>query len=127
MKGFEFVFTIPERLGTSRSLRALLVSKYHDHPPNERFKVAKQLANSVMSMRTPQFVQKNSSPETILPCEKEQTVLGMPFLVGFKIFRPADGKTDHFGDSLWQQNLYGEVINGTGGPLLMYCTYCYPT
>ncbi|KAL2057526.1 hypothetical protein ABVK25_001910 [Lepraria finkii] len=104
--GFEFVFALPQGLGTPQSLRGLLLSPIQEHPLNERFEVAKQLANSVMFVHNAQFVHKNISPETILLLRSESSVLGMPFLVGFEKFRLADGKTYHIGDSKWQQNLY---------------------
>lgn len=106
LKSFEFIFAIPKGLGAPRSLRDLLLSREQHHPLNERFEVAKQLANSVMFVHNSQFVHKNISPETILLLENEVSILGMPFLVGFEKFRLADGKTYHIGDSLWWQNLY---------------------
>ncbi|MCJ1452790.1 hypothetical protein MMC28_003134 [Mycoblastus sanguinarius] len=106
LESFEFVFAIPEGLRSPKSLRALLLSNDHQHQLNERFEVAKQLANSVMFVHTSQFVHKNISPETVLLLENGKSVLGMPFLVGFEKFRLADGKTYHIGDSIWQQNLY---------------------
>ena len=106
LNSFEFVFAFPEGLVAPQSLRALLLSRSEEHPLNERFGVAKQLANSVMFVHNAQFVHKNISPETILLLRSESSVLGMPFLVGFEKFRLADGRTYHIGDSLWQRNLY---------------------
>ena len=103
---FEFVFSVPRGFGAPESLRALLLSRSQEHPLNERFEVAKQLANSVMFVHNAQFVHKNISPETVLLLKTGSSTLGMPFLVGFEKFRPADGRTYHTGDSLWQRNLY---------------------
>jgi hypothetical protein len=103
---FEFVFALPHGLGAPQSLRGLLLSPVQEHPLNERFEVAKRLANSIMFVHNAQFVHKNISPETVLLLKSESSVLGMPFLVGFEKFRLADGKTYHIGDSKWQQNLY---------------------
>ena len=104
-RSFEFVFSIPEGLSSPRSLRSLLISK-DCHPRNERFEIAKQLANSVMFVHNAQFVHKNISPETIILLKDEESVLGKSFLVGFEKFRLVDGKTYHQGDSVWQRNLY---------------------
>ena len=106
VESFEFIFSIPQGFGAPESLRALLLSRSQEHPLNERFEVAKQLANSVMFVHNAQFVHKNISPETVLLLKSDSSTLGMPFLVGFEKFRLADGRTYHIGDSLWQQNLY---------------------
>lgn len=106
VESFEFIFSIPQGFGVPESLRALLLSRSQEHPLNERFEVAKQLANSVMFVHNAQFVHKNISPETVLLLKNDSSTLGMPFLVGFEKFRLADGRTYHIGDSLWQQNLY---------------------
>ena len=106
VKAFEFIFSIPQGFGAPQSLRTLLLSRSQEHPLNERFEVAKQLANSVMFVHNAQFVHKNISPETVLLLKNNSSSLGMPFLVGFEKFRLADGRTYHIGDSLWQQNLY---------------------
>ena len=106
VESFEFIFSVPPGFGAPESLRALLLSRSQEHPLNERFEVAKQLANSVMSVHNAQFVHKNISPETVLLLKNDSSTLGMPFLVGFEKFRLADGRTYHIGDSLWQRNLY---------------------
>ena len=106
VESFEFIFSVPQGLGAPESLRALLLSRSQEHPLNERFEVAKQLANSVMFVHNAQFVHKNISPETVLLLKNDSSTLGKPFLVGFEKFRLADGRTYHIGDSLWQQNLY---------------------
>ena len=106
VESFELIFSAPQGFGAPESLRALLLSPSQEHPLNERFEVAKQLANSVMFVHNAQFVHKNISPETVLLLKNDSATLGMPFLVGFEKFRLADGRTYHIGDSLWQQNLY---------------------
>lgn len=106
VESFELIFSAPNGFGAPESLRALLLSPSQEHPLNERFEVAKQLANSVMFVHNAQFVHKNISPETVLLLKDDSSTLGMPFLVGFEKFRLADGRTYHIGDSLWQQNLY---------------------
>ena len=106
VESFELIFSAPQGFGAPESLRALLLSPSQEHPLNERFEVAKQLANSVMFVHNAQFVHKNISPETVLLLKNDSSTLGMPFLVGFEKFRLADGRTYHIGDSLWQQNLY---------------------
>ena len=106
VESFELIFSAPQGFGAPESLRALLLSPSQEHPLNERFEVAKQLANSVMFVHNAQFVHKNISPETVLLLKNDSSTLGIPFLVGFEKFRLADGRTYHIGDSLWQQNLY---------------------
>ncbi len=106
VESFELIFSVPQGYGAPESLRALLLSRSQEHPLNDRFEVAKQLANSVMSVHNAQFVHKNISPETVLLLKNDSSTLGTLFLVGFEKFRLADGRTYHIGDSLWQQNLY---------------------
>ncbi|KAE9363176.1 hypothetical protein N431DRAFT_423682 [Stipitochalara longipes BDJ] len=105
---FQFIFSIPSMMHTPKSLRALLVAGDTNHPLNERFDLAKQLANSVMFIHTANFVHKNIRPETILVFNNNQqkSILGQPFLVGFEKFRVADGMTYLVGDSLFEHNLY---------------------
>lgn len=103
---FEFVFDIPAGLTASSSLRSLLLTGDQQYPLDERIGLAKQLAKSVSYVHTAQFVHKNIRPETILLFQKDDSTLGIPFLVGFENFRPADGATYLLGDSLWHRDIY---------------------
>jgi len=67
---------------------------------DEKVKLAKQLASSVA------FVHKTIRPETILIFEQEDMRTVAAFLVGFEIFRMADGRTYGHRDSSWEKNIY---------------------
>jgi len=102
---FDFVFRIPKGMDEPRSLRSQLVAHNLDHSLSDRFRMAKQLANSVSFLHAYGFVHKNIWPEAILTFKDNVSALGSSFLVGLKTFRMADGKTLRVGDSTWQ-NLY---------------------
>ena len=104
--GFDFIFAIPPSLDTSRSLRDVLLSDTSQVPLNEWFDLAKQLARSVFFIHTANFVHKNIRPETILCFKTKNSKLGRSFLVGFEKFRLEGGLTYHFGDDLWEENIY---------------------
>jgi serine/threonine protein kinase len=66
---------------------------------DEKVELAKQLANSVAFVHFTNFVHKNIRPETILVFEREDLQTVVAFLVGFEIFRMADGRTFGHRDS----------------------------
>jgi hypothetical protein len=102
---FQVVFRVPENFHTPRSLRELLVTGV-SAPLEERFRLAAQLARSVMFIHTADFVHKNIRPETIIVLKNDGSVIGMPFLMGFENFRPVEGNTFLASDSEWQKDLY---------------------
>jgi hypothetical protein len=108
---FDFVFELPQTLRQPRSLRSLLLeSESCTYSLNDRIQLGKLLARSVMFVHNFNFCHKNISPETVLVLnvddQERRSQLGMPFLVGFEKFRPADGHTFLSGDDDWQKNLY---------------------
>lgn len=101
---YEFVFEIPNELGTPRSLRDLLTN---DRPSlNVRFDMARQLANSVLCLHAAGFIHKNIRPETILVFDHDRDKQKSSFLVGFENFRGIKDSTLKFGDGLPERELY---------------------
>jgi hypothetical protein len=52
------------------------------------------------------FVHKGIRSDIILIFKDQESTLGSLFLVGFKTFRMADGRTLRRGDSAWERNIY---------------------
>ena len=106
---FDFVFEIPVGLHSPRRLRSILQHQEHaQHALDERVSLAKHLSRSVVFVHSSGFVHKNIRPETIAVFQKkdQSTRLGIPFLVGFEMFRAAEGRTYLTGDDDWEKNLY---------------------
>ncbi|PUU76592.1 hypothetical protein B9Z19DRAFT_1028497 [Tuber borchii] len=105
---FQFILEMPRRLGDTPScLRSVLHRSTHDPPPrDDRVHLAKQIANAVIFVHSLHFVHKNMRPETILIFPNHRSKIGVPFLVGFQMFRSAEGITLGTGDSLWSKNIY---------------------
>ncbi|CAZ84667.1 unnamed protein product [Tuber melanosporum] len=105
---FEFILEMPHRLDQSpECLRTVLQRSTNEpHPLEERVLLAKQIAKAVMFVHNLNFVHKNMRPETILVFPNPGKTLGIPFLVGFQMFRSADGVTYRAGDESWSNNLY---------------------
>jgi hypothetical protein len=103
---FDFIFAFPKFLSRPRSLRDLLL--HTDKQPflDERVELSKQLANSVAFIHTANFVHKNIRPETILIFEQAGSATGAAFLVGFEVFRMADGRSYGYRDTSWEKNIY---------------------
>jgi len=104
--GFEFIFAVPAAFDNPRSLRTFLSANSHQHPLDNRFRLARLLARSVSFLHSSQVVHKNISPETVLLLEGSENGLDTPFLVGFEKFRRVEGRTYMTGDVLWEKNLY---------------------
>ncbi|KAL4961579.1 uncharacterized protein BDV14DRAFT_203613 [Aspergillus stella-maris] len=113
---FHLLLELPAPLQTStpRTLRTLL-SQTPKCSLTQRIKLAQQLARSVMFVHASGFVHKNIRPETILtfpsanPAASNATCnmdIDPSFLIGFELFRRAEGRTDKFGDLDWSKNLY---------------------
>lgn len=102
---FEFILPIPKGLGFPRTLRQICLAKQRISL-TKRFKLAKQLARSVMFVHTMGFVHKGIRPETILVFEEDNMDIGPSFLIGFERIRYAHGETDLMGDLEWEKNLY---------------------
>jgi len=104
--GFEFVFMVPTAFNKPRSLRTFLLAVNHEYPLDDRFRLAKLLARSVLFLHSAQVVHKNITPETVILLTDSSTGLETPFLVGFEKFRRAEGRTYLSGDAFWEKNLY---------------------
>ncbi|KAL9622241.1 MAG: hypothetical protein Q9160_003424 [Pyrenula sp. 1 TL-2023] len=102
---FQFVFDIPQELMEPRSLRDMILESA-PHSLDQRFRLAKQLARSVMFVHTSGFVHKNIRPETIVVFRHQDSTLNHTFLLGFERFRPVAAHTSLQGDSRWETNLY---------------------
>ncbi|CUS12331.1 unnamed protein product [Tuber aestivum] len=105
---FEFIYEMPPALDNApKCLRTVLLkSPQEPHPLEERVLLAKQVAKAVMFVHNLNFVHKNMRPETILVFPNPGKTLGIPFIVGFQMFRAADGSSYMAGDESWSKNLY---------------------
>ena len=106
LTGFDFLFGVPPKLSSPRSLREILLSQSSNASLNERFSLAALLARSVFFMHASHFVHKNIRPETVIVFRDSKLQLGKPFLVGFEKFRLDTSRTHRFGDDLWYRNIY---------------------
>lgn len=102
---YTMVFRVPKEYSRPRSLRCWLLDHQTSHSLSDRFQIADQLAKSVHYVHTFEFVHKNILPETILLFRTPSSI-GSPLLVGFGIFRDAEGQTRHSGDDSWEKNIY---------------------
>jgi hypothetical protein len=104
---FDFVFNMPKGCSRPRSLRSILLSQV-DCSLGDKMSLAKQLATSINFIHVLDFVHKSVRPETILVFQDSQrpAQLGPLFLLGFKSFRTADGRTQRLGSSASEENIY---------------------
>ena len=113
---FELRYSLPKGLEHPRSLRDLLTEKpvRKLHPLNHRFRLANNLATSVLYVHSGEFVHKRIKPENILlmteasapPEQRFPHALGSPFLVGFDRCRPADANSGRYGEIKLHDCLY---------------------
>ncbi|KAG0643137.1 kinase-like domain-containing protein [Tuber brumale] len=105
---FEFILEMPNGpVESPECLRTVLLRSINEpHPLEERVLLAKQIAKAVLFVHNLNFVHKNMRPENILVFPNPGKTLGIPFLVGFQMFRSADGVTHRAGDESWSSNLY---------------------
>lgn len=104
---FDFIFNVPKGCSRPQSLRNILISQV-DCSLGDKITLAKQLATSINFIHVLDFVHKNVRPETILVFQDDErpSRLGPLFLLGFKAFRTADGKTQRLGSTAWEENIY---------------------
>lgn len=102
-----FVFQLTPGLSQPRSLRDLL---YCLSTPslNERIKLARSLARSVMFVHNLNFVHKNIRPETVLTFQVDVDAdhYRTTSLIGFESFRYAEGPTRQSQKQQWERDLY---------------------
>jgi hypothetical protein len=107
---FQFILDIPKGLSsTPTTLRQILVEQ-NQFPLNERVRLARQLARSVLFVHTTGFVHKSIRPETIIVFAETNgnasSKIGQSFLTGFERFRRDGGPSDLLEDLDWAKNLY---------------------
>ncbi|CEL11615.1 hypothetical protein ASPCAL14716 [Aspergillus calidoustus] len=103
---FTFIFRLPPGCSQPRSLRHCLVNVQRPDSLSDRFRLASELAKSVLYVHTFGFVHKNIRPDTVLVLKRRDTALGSVFLVGFDTFRSEYGHTALMGSTKWQRSLY---------------------
>ncbi|KAL2829845.1 hypothetical protein BJY01DRAFT_122593 [Aspergillus pseudoustus] len=100
-----FVFKMPKSHHRPQSLRQLLLSS--ESPSlTSRVSLARDLATSVSYIHVLDFVHKNIRPETALVFEGSGCPFGPLFLLGFKTFRAADGKSLRLAVTNRIENMY---------------------
>lgn len=101
---FDFVFRMPKDCQTPQSLRHHLSET--DRSLSCRLSLARQLATAVSYLHVLDFVHKGIRPETLLIFRGNGSHLLHLFLLGFKTFRTADGKTLRLGNTGLAENIY---------------------
>lgn len=112
--GLAFVFRLPAEHGPSsvQSVRHALIGGEEYESLSERFALAARLVRAVSYVHLYGFVHKNIRPETVVTlgatgaAAAEENKKPLTVLVGFDIFRDANGKTYRVGDDNWEKNLY---------------------
>jgi hypothetical protein len=104
---YNFIFKMPTGCYQPRSLRSHLLSQ-EMYPLGDKIDLAKQLARAINYIHVLEVVHKNIRPETVLLFQDNERTskLGPAFLLGFKAFRMADGKTLRLGSSTWEEDVY---------------------
>jgi hypothetical protein len=115
---YTMVFSIPNGLNNPHSLRALLEKA--PLPLSERFRIAKDLANSINYVHSYGYVHKNIRPETVWRMTHRIPANNFTFLVGFEQFRHEDGRTQKIGDHSWEKNLYRHPERQGRNPQALY-------
>ncbi|KAL3464527.1 hypothetical protein BJX64DRAFT_275736 [Aspergillus heterothallicus] len=105
-QSFTFVFRLPPGCSEPRSMRHCLAEMQRPDSLSDRFRLASELAKSVLYVHTFGFVHKNIRPETILLLRNGESVLGSSFLIGFDTFRSEYGHSALMGSTLWERSLY---------------------
>lgn len=102
---FRFLFEVPPGLHRPRGLRT--VFQETGVSLDDRFRLAKSLARSILFVHTSGFVHKNIRPETIIVFQQGDSAMGPSFLVGFEKSRVADvDDSARMGDNLMERNFY---------------------
>ncbi|KAJ5371890.1 hypothetical protein N7517_003896 [Penicillium concentricum] len=81
---------------------------------------AKQLATSVSYLHVLNYVHKGIRPETALILQADDSRNLHLFLVWFKTFRTAEGKTMRLGNSDWAENIYQHPERQGNNPIADY-------
>jgi len=115
----KLVFHYPQGLGRPRTLRDLLISDREvepRHPLNDRVRLARKVASSVLFVHSAGVVHKNIRPDNIIIFEPADADadrasrfprrIGLPFLVGFDYAHPAAAVSDRVSDAIWWNDIY---------------------
>ncbi len=105
---YDFIFYLPPGLREPQSLRSVLLSADPNVSLTTRFRIAKQLAQSVSYVHTYGFVHKSIRPDTLLIFANNEGSLSSSFLVGFERFRLAEAQRTLLkgGDTNLEKQLY---------------------
>ncbi|CAG7990132.1 unnamed protein product [Penicillium salamii] len=115
---FNFIFRMPKNHQRPRSLRSHLYER--NYSLSQRVNLAKQLATSVSYLHVFAFVHKGIRPETVLVLQGDNSHFLSLFLLGFKTFRTAEGKTMRLGNSEWAENVYQHPERQGTSPIADY-------
>ncbi|KEF61420.1 uncharacterized protein A1O9_02986 [Exophiala aquamarina CBS 119918] len=100
---FIYVLALPKQQPV-RLLRSLL---YLPSPSlDAKFRIARNLAKTIMSLHAAKFVHKNIRPETVVVQDDGEGEMSQAYLVGFEQLRPDLGHSSLVADMVWQRNIY---------------------
>jgi hypothetical protein len=92
---FQYIFALPKQQ-RPYSLRSLL---YSPSPSlDAKFRIAKNLAKTIMSLHAANFVHKSIRPDTIVVQEDDEDEMSQAYLVGFEQLRPENGHSSLVAD-----------------------------
>ena len=100
---FQYVLAVSSRQAP-QTLRTLLGSE--SPSLDARFRIARSLAKTVMSLHSADFVHKNIRPETVVVWPDDIGEMSQPYLVGFGQLRPHSEHSSLVADMVWHRNLY---------------------
>jgi hypothetical protein len=92
---FQYVLALPKQQ-PPRLLRSLL---YSDSPSlDAKFRIARNLPKTIMSLHAANFVHKNIRPETVVVQDDDEDEMSQAYLVGFEQLRPVLGHSSLVAD-----------------------------
>ncbi|KAJ5520804.1 hypothetical protein N7463_001257 [Penicillium fimorum] len=115
---FNFIFRMPPNCRGPQTLRSHLCGT--NRSLSDKVTLAKQLATSVSYLHVLDFVHKGIRPETALILQANDSQNLHLFLLGFKTFRTAEGKTMRLGNSEWAENIYQHPERQGISPIVDY-------
>lgn len=94
-KRFQYVLALPKPQ-QPHLLRSLL---YAQSPSlDAKFRIARNLAKTIMSLHAANFVHKNIRPETVIVQDDDEGETSQAYLVGFEQLRPDSGHSSLVAD-----------------------------
>jgi hypothetical protein len=103
---FHLVFRMPDNMSDPETLRSRIIARNSNHSLSNRFRLARQLAQSVCSLHAFDLVHKSIRPENVVLFRDQESTLGSAFLLGFERVRAEVEKTRLTEDDDWEKNLY---------------------